>query len=47
MINQSIVYRFRNICIRHPRSTHDAAVFKDSSLYKDVENIIPQVRLKI
>ncbi|XP_011871837.1 PREDICTED: putative nuclease HARBI1, partial [Vollenhovia emeryi] len=31
-------YRFRNICIRHPGSTHDAAVFKDSSLYRDALN---------
>ncbi|XP_011883587.1 PREDICTED: putative nuclease HARBI1 [Vollenhovia emeryi] len=33
---------FRNICIRHPGSTHDAAVFKDSSLYRDALNVIPQ-----
>ncbi|TGZ45962.1 uncharacterized protein [Temnothorax longispinosus] len=34
--------RFRDICIRHPGNTHDAAVFKDSNLYKNVHTLIPQ-----
>lgn len=46
IINIRIVYRFRNICIRQYGNTHNAAVFKDSSLYRDAQNIIPQVRLK-
>ncbi|KYM98112.1 Putative nuclease HARBI1 [Cyphomyrmex costatus] len=37
--------RFKNICVRHPGSTYDAAVLKDSSLYKNVKNIIPQVEM--
>lgn len=37
------IYKFRDICIRHPGNTHDAAVFKDSNLYKKVHTIIPQV----
>ncbi|XP_071581132.1 uncharacterized protein, partial [Temnothorax nylanderi] len=34
--------RFIDICIRHPGNTYDAAVFKDSNLYRNVKNIIPQ-----
>ncbi|XP_011862451.1 PREDICTED: putative nuclease HARBI1 isoform X1 [Vollenhovia emeryi] len=34
--------RFRNVVIKHPGSVHDAAVFKDSSIYKNAQTIIPQ-----
>ncbi|CAL1678202.1 unnamed protein product [Lasius platythorax] len=34
--------RFRNVVIKHPGSCHDAAVFKESTLYKNADTIIPQ-----
>ncbi|XP_071579940.1 uncharacterized protein [Temnothorax nylanderi] len=34
--------RFRNIVIKHPGSCHDAAVFKESNLYKNADTIIPK-----
>ncbi|XP_018312704.1 uncharacterized protein [Mycetomoellerius zeteki] len=34
--------RLRNICVYHPGSIHDATVLKDSSLYRNLKNIIPQ-----
>nr|XP_012215694.1 PREDICTED: putative nuclease HARBI1 isoform X2 [Linepithema humile]XP_012215695.1 PREDICTED: putative nuclease HARBI1 isoform X2 [Linepithema humile] len=39
--------RFRNVVIKHPGSTHDAAVLKDSVLYKNINIIIPQVTRNI
>jgi hypothetical protein len=35
--------RFRDIFVKFPGNTHDATVFKASSLYKRVEQIIPQI----
>ncbi|KYQ53938.1 hypothetical protein ALC60_07151, partial [Trachymyrmex zeteki] len=40
-------YRFRNVVIKHPGSVHDAAVLKDSSLYKNAQTIIPQISKNI
>ncbi|XP_029154904.1 putative nuclease HARBI1 [Nylanderia fulva] len=34
--------RFRNIVAKHPGSCHDAAVLKDSTLYKNSNTIIPK-----
>ncbi|GLV33321.1 uncharacterized protein CBL_11760, partial [Carabus blaptoides fortunei] len=34
--------QFRDICVKHPGNTHDAAVFKDSGLFKRFATIIPQ-----
>ncbi|XP_011174849.3 protein ALP1-like isoform X2 [Solenopsis invicta] len=34
--------RFRNIVIKHPGSCHDAAVLKESMLYKDADTLIPK-----
>lgn len=31
--------------VKHPGSCHDAAVFKESMLYKNADIIIPQVNL--
>ncbi|XP_071653711.1 uncharacterized protein [Temnothorax longispinosus] len=39
--------RFRNVVIKHPGSVHDAAVFKDSSIYKNAQTIIPQTSKNI
>ncbi|CAL1678830.1 unnamed protein product [Lasius platythorax] len=35
--------RFRSITIKHPGSVHDAAVLKDSSIYRNAQNVIPQI----
>ncbi|RLU23623.1 hypothetical protein DMN91_003829 [Ooceraea biroi] len=35
--------RFRNVFAKHPGSVHDAMVFKDNTLYKRSQEIIPQL----
>lgn len=35
--------RFRNVFAKHPGSVHDAVVFKDSTVYKRSQEIIPQM----
>jgi len=42
-INYFILIRFRNVNCQAPGSCHDAAVFKNSTLYKEAERIIPKV----
>lgn len=40
-------YIFRNITVKHPGSVHDATVFKDSSLYKNNNKLIPKHSIHI
>ena len=35
---------FRDVCIKHPGSNHDAAVFRDSSLFMTIRNLPKYIR---
>lgn len=37
-----VIFRFRYITCQHPGCTHDAAVLKDSKLYKHADNLLPK-----
>lgn len=41
---QIINVRFRNINCQAPGLAHDAAVFKESNLFRHYKHLIPQVR---